>query len=118
MKKLWRWNDNLGILIRRPGVYVRTYRWPLLVLAAGAAMDAATSIYVMELYGPEAEFHVCIRLLAEWLSVWPGVIVAKTALFVAAVFVASLWRRWCGALLTLCGVLYALAALSNAFGWL
>jgi hypothetical protein len=118
MARLWGWKDNLRILLRRPGVFIRKYRWPLGLLLLGGVLDAVTTVELLSVWGPEAELHPCGRWLARWFGVAAGISVGKTVQMAFAVFVAALWRRWCGWFMALCGVLYALAAASNHFGWL
>lgn len=110
--------SNLGILLRRPGRFARAYRWPLLILLLGALADAATTHRMLAQWGPQAEVHLVGRLLVEQLGVPVGVWLGKGLQTVVAIFVASVFRWWCGGLMVLAGVLYALAAASNHFGWL
>jgi len=114
-----RFKSNLHLLLRHPLVFARVYRWPLLVLLAGSVLDAASTWQILRQYGPQAELHPAGRILGSVLGVsLPVIALGKLLQMLAAVLVASLWRRWCGWLMVLCGALYALAAASNHFGWL
>ncbi|HOD82394.1 MAG TPA: hypothetical protein PKG77_13325, partial [Phycisphaerae bacterium] len=66
-----RFKTNLRILIYRPGTFLRFYRWPLVVLAIGAVLDAVTTYRNVSAYGPAAEIHPAARLLWEILGVSP-----------------------------------------------
>jgi hypothetical protein len=109
---------NLQVLLYRPFLFVRIYRGPLLVLLAGAAADALTTYQVVRSYGAEVEVHPVQRLLFGLFSAHVAVPLAKVIQLCFVVLVASWWRRWCGGILTACGLLYVVAAMSNHFGWL
>jgi len=114
-RRLWRWRDNYRLLFRRPRTFLRLYYTPLVVLAFGAVLDAASTVYVMEAYGIEGELHPMIRLLARHLGIGAGVVLGKAIQVALAVLVAAAWRTWCAFLLTLSGVLYLLAAAWNYY---
>ena len=114
-RRLWRWRDNYRLLFRRPAMFLRLYYVPLVVLAFGAVLDAASTAYVMEAYGIEGELHPMIRLLARHLGIAAGVTAGKVIQVALAVLVAAAWRKWCAFLLTLSGVLYLLAAAWNYY---
>ncbi|MDY7010688.1 MAG: hypothetical protein SVV80_08045 [Planctomycetota bacterium] len=103
------------MLTRRPRIFVRIYRWELLFLLVGATLDAVTTIVFMRKYGAGAEVHPVICLMAHILGPVAGTVLGKTGQVVFAVFVASLWRRWCRVIMLLCGGLYVLASVSNHF---
>jgi len=118
---LWRWpvKSNIRLLSRRPGLFVRIYKWPLVVLIIGSVLDAVTTSRMLGRYGPEAEIHPAGQVFVEVFGAsLPAALVAKFIQMAFAIFVAALWRKWCGWILFICGVLYTLAAASNHFGWL
>lgn len=106
---------NLRILIRRPRVFLRCYRWPITLLLIGVLLDTVTTMRNLYLFGPEAEFHPAIRTAVEEYGVSLGVPVGSLVRVGFVVFAAALWRRTCGLLLTVCGLLYLAAAISNYF---
>ena len=109
---------NLRILTRRPLLFVRKYRLPLAILVLGAALDAITTMDFMLQYGPGEELHPAARIAAEVFGVRAGVILGSFVRLGFVVAVAAVWRKWCGWMMAVCGVLYALAAASNHFGWM
>jgi len=115
-RKRWRFRSNLRILVRRPLVFMRVYKWPLAILLIGSLLDAVTTYRNLRLSGPEAEVHPAWRIFTQIFGVTPVTVAIGKALQAGcAVFVGSLWRRWCGVLLTLAGILYTLGAISNYF---
>lgn len=109
---------NVRILLRRPMVFVRSYRAPLALLVTGGVLDAMTTYEAVYHLGPEVEVHPVQRIMFAMLGPGLGVSAAKLAQVGFAVLVASWWRPWCGWILAACGILYGLAAVSNHFGWL
>ena len=118
--KLWRWRTktNVRLLTRRPGVLVRAYRWPLVLLAVGTSLDTITTMAFMYSTGAGSELHPAMRMMADEFGVTFGVPIASVFRMGFVVFVACVWRRWCAWVLCACGVLYLLAAASNHFQWL
>jgi len=119
-RKLWRWRTrtNVRLLLRRPHTLLRPYRWPLALLAVGTILDTVTTMGFMYSTGISGELHPAMRMMAEEFGVALGVPLASLVRVAFVVFVACLWRRWCPWVLSVCGVLYLLAAASNHFGWL
>jgi hypothetical protein len=76
-----------------------------------------TTYRSVQQYGAEIEMHMAQRLVWEWFGTALGVPLTKLAQVAAAVPVAMWWRAWTPWLLTLCGLLYGVAALSNHFMW-
>ena len=113
--RLLPWKNNLFLLGRRPGHFVRIYRWPLLVLLVGATLDLLTTIAFLSHYGVASELHPFQRWFASSLGIVPGILVAKSLQTAWAVVAAALWRPWTVWLLYACGLLYTLAAASNHF---
>ena len=109
---------NLRILAGRPEVFVRAYRWSLLMLVVGTTLDTMTTMSFMRRLGTSDELHPAMRMMAELFGIDAGVPLASLVRFGCVVFVAALWRRWCRWVLLLCGILYALAACSNHFDWM
>lgn len=114
----WPSKTNLHLLLRRPGVLVRVYRWPLAGVIAGAILDTATTMRSMYRDGVSVELHPAMRVIAEELGVTWGVPLASVVRLGFVFFAAAIWRRWCGWLMVLAGAGYVLAAASNYLGWL
>ena len=111
-----RFKTNLRLLVRRPLVLARKYRWPLLALLVGAALDAVTTYVNLRRFGLEIEVHPAARLFWQICGTSAvAVALAKLVQAACAAFVACFWRTWCGWLMLAAGVLYALAAVSNHF---
>lgn len=106
---------NLRILVRRPRIFVRRYRMPLTVLLIGVLLDTVTTMRNLYTFGPEAEFHPAIRTAVEEYGISLGVPVGSLVRIGFVIFAAALWRKTCGMLLYVCGVLYLLASISNYF---
>ena len=119
-RPLWQWGGktNLGLLLRRPAVLARAYRWPIVIVLVGTVLDTVTTMRVMYVSGASAEMHPAMRAFALELGVTWGVPLASMLRLAFVFFVASFWRVWCGALLVIVGAGYTLAAASNHFGWL
>lgn len=119
-RPLWRWpvKSELPTLNHHPWLFVRTYRWALLLLLVGASLDAATTMNLMYAHGTSGEVHPAMRMMAELLGITMGVPIGTLVRMGFVVFVAALWRGWCGWILLACGILYCLAAASNHFYWL
>lgn len=117
---LWHWSmkSNLGILAYKPLLFIRVYRWPLIILAIGALLDTITTMNSMNLVGPESELHPGIRAIVQQYGITFGMPIGTIVRLGVVLFVAALWRRWCWWVLTICGILYILAAMSNHFLWL
>jgi hypothetical protein len=114
-----RWGPtNLRLIFRRPGTFVRFYRWPLGLLVVGSVLDTATTMSVMYRFGVDCEMHPAMWLMARLFGVTFGVPLGTVARLAFVLGIASLRRAWCGWILLLCGALYCLAAASNHFGWL
>lgn len=119
-RRLWQWGGktNLRLLVRRPGVLVRAYRWPLSAALVGTALDTITTMRAMYARGVRVEMHPAMRAIAEEFGVTWGVPLGSAVRLLFVFFVAAFWRRWSGWLLVVVGAGYALAAASNHFGWL
>lgn len=109
---------ELPLLLTRPFEFRNRYRWPLFFLALAAFLDGATTYRFLHALGPAAEVHPVQRLIFSLLPPMAGILLAKSAQVIAAVLVAAFWQPWCKWLMLACGILYALAAASNHFGWL
>lgn len=111
-------NTSLPMLLRDPVRFARIYPLALLVLLSGAAADAFTTYRNLALYGLDVEVHLPQRLISMVIGPAIGVPLAKLIQLAFVIVVASWWRPWCAPLMIACGLLYALAAMSNYFLWL
>lgn len=107
--------SELPTLAGKPGEFVRRYRWPLVILLVGATADAVTTLINLQRFGLEIEVHLVQRWVSHLVGITAGVPIAKFLQLVFVILVSAWWRPWCAILLTLCGVLYAAAAISNHF---
>jgi hypothetical protein len=110
-------NTALELLLRHPIAFARTYHAALLVLAVGAILDAATTFANIARYGPHVELHPAQRILFHLLGA-AGVPLAKLIQLAFVIVLAACWKPWCPWILSVCGLLYTLAAISNHWGWL
>jgi hypothetical protein len=108
-------NTELPRLVRHPAHFVGSYWLPLMILFAGATADVVTTYQNLRLYGPAVEAHVVQRWVSEIVGIRAGVPVAKLVQLGFVLFVAAWWRPWTPWLLSLCGLLYAAAAVSNHY---
>ena len=106
---------NLRILLRRPRVFLRAYRWPMIFLLLAAAADAASTIPDVRTFGYQVETHPAMRLMMYLLGPMLGCIVGKVIQVVFVIGMACLWRAWCPWILLLCGLGYWAASISNTF---
>jgi len=106
---------ELPRLFERPGEFVRVYWLPLVILLIGATADVITTLINLKLYGPEVEAHIVQRWVSQIFGVHAGVPLAKLGQLAFVLVVAAWWKPWTPWLLTLCGLLYAAAAVSNHF---
>jgi hypothetical protein len=111
-------DSALPMLLRTPRQFVRTYRWPLVVLVLGAGADVFTTLWNLREYGPGVEVHLVQRWVMQLFGTEAGVPLAKVGQLAFVVPVAAWWRPWCRWILLACGLLYALAAASNYWRWL
>lgn len=103
------------LLFGQPTAFLRRYWWALAVLLVGAIADAVTTLINLHRYGPEVEVHLVQRWVSHIVGITAGVPLAKVIQLAFVVLVAAWWRPWCAILLTLCGLLYMAAAVSNHF---
>ena len=117
---LWHWRikSNLRILAYKPWLFIRVYRWALVILLIGALLDTITTMNSMSLYGTDDELHPGIRVIVQQYGITFGMPIGTIVRLGFVLFVAAIWRRWCWWVLTICGILYTLAAMSNHFLWL
>lgn len=106
---------ELPLLLGQPLLFARRYWILLILLLAAAVADGVTTYRNLLAYGPEIEVHPAQRVVFELLGPHAGVPVAKLIQLAFVLLVAAWWRPWCGPLLLICGLLYAIAALSNHF---
>ncbi len=114
----WKMKTNLRVLAYKPLVFLRVYRRPMAILLLGALLDTITTMNSMYRYGTANELHPGIRVIVEQYGITFGMPVGTTVRLLAVLFVAAIWRWWCWWMLTICGILYTLAAMSNHFLWL
>jgi hypothetical protein len=107
--------SELPRLVYHPLSFVRVYWLPLLILLGGTAADCVTTWHNLILYGPGVETHIVQRWISQLVGVHAGVPIAKLIQLGFVVGVAAWWRPWTPWLLTLCGLLYAAAAISNYY---
>jgi len=107
--------SELPRLIRQPAAFARAYWLPLSILLIGATADTITTWRSMRLYGITVETHLVQRWVSEMIGINLGVPLAKLIQFGFVLLVAAWWRPWTPWLLTLCGLLYGAAAISNHF---
>lgn len=106
---------ELPRLFSTPAGFIRAYWLPLLILLIGATADVITTLVNLRLYGPQVETHIVQRWVSQIFGVEAGVPLAKAGQLAFVIFVAAWWKPWTPWLLTLCGVLYSAAAISNHF---
>jgi hypothetical protein len=111
-------DSALPWLAERPRDFIRTFRWPLVVLLLGASADLFTTLWNLRSYGPGIEVHFVQRWISQIVGIELGVPLAKLGQCAFVILVAAWWRPWCKWILLTCGCLYMLAALSNYFLWL
>ena len=111
-------HSELSTLGRQPVTFLSRYRYSLAVLVVGAVLDGLTTYANVRQFGPHVETHPVQRLFFQILGAAIGVPVAKAIQFAFVIFVAAWWRPWTRWMLMICGLLYAMAALSNHFYWL
>jgi hypothetical protein len=107
--------SELPRLVRNPGAFATAYWLPLLILFAGATADVLTTYHNLRLYGTAVEAHIVQRWVSDLVGIRAGVPVAKLVQLAFVLFVAAWWRPWTPWLLTLCGLLYTAAAVSNHY---
>lgn len=106
---------ELRRLFSTPAGFIRGYWLPLLILAIGATADVITTLVNLRLYGPDVEVHIVQRWVSQVFGVEAGVPLAKLGQLAFVLFVAAWWKPWTPWLLSLCGLLYAAAAVNNHF---
>jgi len=110
-------HTDLPLLAKRPLTFAHRYRWPLLLLLLGAVADAVTTYINLSWrqFNASVEVHPVQRMVFEVFGAALGVPLAKLIQLAFVLFVAAWWRPWCGWVLSVCGTLYLLAAISNYF---
>ena len=107
-------NSAVPQLIQRPRVFVRQYRWELIVLVIGTSLDLFTTLWNVRSYGAGIEVHLVQRWFFEFFGE-VGVPLAKLIQLGFVIAVAAWWRPWCRWILLLCAALYTAAAINNHF---
>lgn len=106
---------ELPLLFLHPFLFARRYAVLLSLLLVSAVADGVTTYRNLLAFGPGIEVHPAQRLVFELLGPHAGVPVAKFVQLAFVLLVAAWWRPWCKALLLICSILYAAAAVSNHF---
>ena len=97
--------------------YVRRYYIYILLTALAATADMVSTMYIMLVYGPEAERHPTIRLAATMLGPFIGPIVGKLWQLAAVVTLTIYLRKWAVYIFVTVIFLYGWAAWYNIWGW-
>lgn len=106
---------ELPRMVKRPGAFARAYWMPLLILLLGTTADLLTTWHNIRLYGPGVEAHLVQRMVFQLMGTQLGVPVAKLIQLGFVLLVAAWWRPWTPWILSVCGLLYVAAAISNHF---
>ncbi|MFW6061978.1 MAG: hypothetical protein ACOC93_04140 [Planctomycetota bacterium] len=113
--RLVSWTQNLELVTRAPLAFLHRCRWPLMLQVVGGILDLSTSVVNVARFGTHVELHLVKRWMAETLGVIPGLPIAKALQVGGVIVLAAAWRDWCEWLISLCGLLYGLAAVSNHY---
>lgn len=97
--------------------YVRRYYAYLLLTTLAATADMVSTMYIMLVYGPEAERHPTIRLAATILGPFVGPIVGKLWQLATVVTLTVYLRKWAVHIFVTIIFIYGWAAWYNIWGW-
>ncbi len=97
--------------------YLRKYFVYLALTALAAMADMVSTMYIMLLFGPEAERHPTIRLAATILGPFVGPIVGKLWQLAAVITLTIYLRYWAVYIFVTVIFLYGWAAWYNIWGW-
>lgn len=97
--------------------YIRKYFVYLVLTSLAAAADMVSTMYIMLLFGPEAERHPTIRLAATILGPFVGPIVGKLWQLATVITVTIYLRKWAVYIFATITFLYGWAAWYNIWGW-
>lgn len=109
--------DVVDRLIENSRGYVRRYFVYLVLTSLAAAADMVSTMYIMLIFGPEAERHPTIRLAATILGPFVGPIVGKLWQFAVVIALTVYLRAWAVYIFITVIFLYGWAAWYNLWGW-
>lgn len=104
---------NMLLLVGHPMAFARKYWWALAILTIGTLTDGITTYLTVGQLGPANEMNPVQRPFFQLVGVTAGIPLAKLMQFVAALVVGAWWAPWTAWVLTLAGLIYGAAALSN-----
>ena len=96
--------------------YVRQYYILLILTVAAASADMLSTVYIMLVYGTDAEWHPTIRMVAMALGPVFGPIVGKLWQFAIVIVLTVYLRFWAVYIFLTVIVLYTWAAWYNIWG--
>ena len=96
--------------------YVHRYNVLIFLTLAAASADMLSTVYVMLIYGTQAEWHPTIRMVAMALGPVLGPIVGKLWQFAIIIVLTVYMRFWAVYIFLTVIVLYTWAAWYNIWG--
>jgi hypothetical protein len=96
--------------------YIRQYHLLLILTALAATADMVSTIYIMLVYGPEAEWHPTIRLLSSALGPVLGPVAGKLWQLAVVVVLTVYLRFWARYIFATIIFIYTWAAWYNIWG--
>ena len=96
--------------------YIRRYHLLLILTALAATADMVSTIYIMLVYGPEAEWHPTIRLLSTALGPVLGPVAGKLWQLAVVVVLTVYLRFWARYIFVTVIFIYTWAAWYNIWG--
>ncbi|MHC4659198.1 MAG: hypothetical protein ACYS83_08485 [Planctomycetota bacterium] len=95
----------------------KDYRWFIVIFVLAVCCDAATTIRVMLIRGPDVEIHLVIRFVSEMLGPIAGPLVSAVGKAVAGILVCIYCRRWAAYILVTASIISFWAAWYNIWGF-
>jgi len=96
--------------------YIRQYHLLLILTALAATADMVSTIYIMLVYGPEAEWHPTIRLLSTIFGPVFGPMAGKLWQLAVVVALTVYLRFWARYIFVTVAFIYTWAAWYNIWG--
>jgi hypothetical protein len=96
--------------------YIRQYHLLLILTALAATADMVSTIYIMLVYGPEAEWHPTIRLLSTVFGPVLGPMAGKLWQLAVVVALTVYLRFWARYIFVTVIFVYTWAAWYNIWG--